>query len=1068
MIPILYETTETAFTSNGIGRLSDAISCIVTEERNGPYELEMQYPITGQYFDELTHSRIIFAAPADGKSGQPFRIYRIEKPLDGICTIYAEHISYQLNHIPVMPFQASTCAEALARLVTYAGQACPFTVWTDKTVAAQFSVTEPRAFRELLGGSSGSILDVYGKGEYEFDKYLVRLYVNRGNDTGVTIRYAKNLTDLVNDENIEETYTGVCPFWKDSETGTLVTLPEISLWADTAANYPYKRTKIVDFSDEWESAPTVAQLRARTQTYIDANNIGIPKVNIDVEFVPLWQTSGASLGQPELNLVLDGATVNGNTVTGVEGTVTGDTVYLSNARFSISRTEYQALERVNLCDTVTIIYDALGVSATAKVIKTVYNVLKDRYDSIEVGDAKTTLASQIIGIEQEIERNNVSLDISDELKAYVDHQTNLISGGLGGYVVLNPNADGEPQEILIMDSDDMNTAVNVIRMNKNGIGFSTTGYSGPYTSAWTIDGIFNADFIGAGQMSGAYVKAHTISAAHMTISDPTNFVTVLEQYQESMLDSDNVLGGTIISGGYVGKSAAANGYLAMSDIMAAAFVYGDQLYYEFEAFAPSTKTVQLGVILYDDTQTEVERFYTPEITLTTSTRVVSGTLYLDYVHWDENGLPVFNMATISGDTMALPNGAVSNGTLTFSHRDSEWVYYAIVLIDSSGTQVYYRRAVVRRKNGGTLIVDGSITAEKIAAGAITASKIAAGAITAGNIDLYGKMGVYTDSSLSTNGGYIGYMSGSTYSGTTDGIAIMDSASKNFMIATTSGVRMTNGSGSTVSDLYIANGLLRYVSSGVGGVYLQGNVYLNTANGTAYSGAAYLGPDLYIKSASGTTLVQISSATGEYGEIAVLNSDGHTLVYVGRQNTHGFIGVSNSSGVRRAQMGVNADGYGNLWVRNASNNQVATLTANENGAALYLFDSASTPANRATLYTTASGGYLQLVDTTASAILTRPMISRLGDLSTGYMILSIANYNYTTTSTVEVGSAVAISISITAVSGAAGYIIIPARLLNCVVSVQPTIGTNNILTAALQNVSSIATTLSCTFQVIAYK
>lgn len=620
MIPVLYETTETAFASNGIGRLADALSCIVTEERNGPYELEMQYPITGQYFSELQHSRIIYAVPSDGTSAQPFRIYRISKPLDGICTIYAEHISYELNHIPVMPFTASSCAAALAGLKTHSGQTNPFSVWTDKSVVGNYTVTEPRSFRDLLGGSSGSILDVYGKGEYEFDKWAVKLYVNRGVNSGVVIRYAKNLTELVNDENIETVYTGVCPFWKDNQTGTLVTLPEVAVWADTAANYPYKRTKIIDASDQFQSAPTVAQLRQWATNYITNNDIGIPKVNIDFSFVPLSQTYGSSVGYPLAVLVLPSATVNGDTVEGVDGSVDGDTLYLDGARWALTTEDYRTLERIHLCDTISVVYDALGVSATAKVIKTVYDVLRDRYESLEVGDARTDLATQIVDIETSIKEQTVDLDISDELREYVDHQTALLTGGLGGYVVMHSSTGGEePDEILIMDTDDTDTATNIIRMNRNGIGFSSSGYSGPYVSAWTIDGVFNTAFIGAGSITGNQIRA--------------------------------------------------------------------------------------------------------------------------------------------------------------------------------------------------------------------------GSITAGNLSLYGKMGVYTDATLGTNGGYIGYMSGSTGSSTTDGIAIMDSASNNYVMATSNGVRMTNNVSGTSASLFMSNGVLQYSSTATGLAYFKGNVYLNHDTAT-YSGVTY--------------------------------------------------------------------------------------------------------------------------------------------------------------------------------------------------------------------------------------
>lgn len=510
MIPILYAETEQAFTNRGLGGLSDAITCTVTEERNGIYELYMQYPADGKHFDDIKESRIISAVPADGKRPQPFRIYRITKPLNGICEIYAEHISYQLNSIPVMPFTAGSVTEALNGLITHSAQDNPFTVWTDKSVAGNYTLDHPETFRALLGGVQGSILDVYGTGEYEFDQYLVRLWLHRGYDTGVTIRYGKNLVDLSQDSSIADTITGVCPYWLNAETGALVTLPEKAIWSEAADNYPYKRTRVLDFTSDFEEEPTVDQLRTRAQKYIKDNNIGIPKTSITVEFVPLWQMNGVSIGTPQKNLVIPGAEIQDDTLTNVNGYVEGDILYLNDASWSITYDDYKVLERVNLCDTVTVVYDKLGVSATAKIIKTVYNVLKDRYDSMEIGDAKTNLADTINGISDQVS-DQVQNEISS-VRTWVDHQTQLITGGLGGNVVLNYNAAGQPYEILIMDSAEMATAVHVLRMNVNGIGFSQNGYNGPYTSAWTLDGVFNADFIQTGTLNANLITTGTMLA----------------------------------------------------------------------------------------------------------------------------------------------------------------------------------------------------------------------------------------------------------------------------------------------------------------------------------------------------------------------------------------------------------------------------------------------------------------------------------------------------------------------------------------------------------------------------
>ena len=463
MTPILYESTETNFTSNGLGRLPDAIECVVTEERNGAYELRMMYPIDGLHFSDIQKNRFIYAVPADGKGKQPFRIYSISKPLDGIVEINAEHISYQLSHIPVSPFEAGSLAAALVGLKDNAAEACPFTFWTDKTVTGNFKVTEPVSLRSRLGGVEGSLLDVYGTGEYEFDHYTVKLHLHRGTNNGVTLRYGKNITDIKQEENIANTYTGVMPFWKGDVDGTETTimLTEKVLHSANAANFPYQRTIPLDLSSNFENQPTEAQLRSAANSYMTSNDIGVPAVSIDVSFIALWQTE-----------------------------------------------EYKDvanLERVNLCDTVTVEFPALGVSAQAKVVKTEYDVLRDRYQSLELGDAKTNFTQTLSA---EISSNTSAmkqLPTKSYMQKAVDHATELITGGLGGHVVMKANADGEPEEILIMDTDDVNTAVNVIRINQAGIGFSTDGYDGPFSTAWTIDGHFVADFIDTGNLNATLI-----------------------------------------------------------------------------------------------------------------------------------------------------------------------------------------------------------------------------------------------------------------------------------------------------------------------------------------------------------------------------------------------------------------------------------------------------------------------------------------------------------------------------------------------------------------------------------
>lgn len=461
MIPTLYTPGTTTFTTNGRGRLSDAISCYVEEKRNGSYELEMVYPVDGIHFSDITHSCIITAKPADGKDKQPFRVYRISSPIDGKVTINAEHISYQLTHIPVNPIttEQTAVAQALQALKTNAAEPCPFTFWTDKTSQGSFYVKEPKSIRAKLGGTEGSILDAFGGGEYEWDGYTVKLYQHRGADNGVTLRYGKNIIDIEQELNIANTITGIYPYWKGQDGAggeTVVILPEKVIHHANAANFPYQRTIELDCSEKFQTQPTVAQLRAYATRYMSDTGIGVPKVSLNVSFVALWQTEEYKLIAP--------------------------------------------LERVNLCDTVTVIFEKLGISATAKVVRTRFDVLKDRYEEIELGDARTSLA-QAIKAEAENSAQAAARNSQSWLRAKLLEIENQIASATDGNILFDYDANGNRTQILAMDTQDLQTAQNVLVINYAGIG----GYSGGYGSnnfhlGMTTDGKVVAESIDTGTL----------------------------------------------------------------------------------------------------------------------------------------------------------------------------------------------------------------------------------------------------------------------------------------------------------------------------------------------------------------------------------------------------------------------------------------------------------------------------------------------------------------------------------------------------------------------------------------
>ena len=462
MIPILYDKTETEFKTLGIGPLSDAISCEVTEERNGSYELRMTYPITGVHYSDIVNEAIICAIHADGKDVQPFRIYKISRPINGKISVYAEHLSYQLSHIVVMPFTAHGAGNTLSGLIDNSIGDQPFSVWTDiANGTTEYNQTVPASFRSRLGGVSGSVLDCFG-GEYEFDQWAVKLHAHRGTNRGVSIEYGKNLVSVTQEENIANVVTGVVPMWKSNDGNTVVTLPEVMIESEYAERYTYKRNIVYDFSSDFQDQPTEEELRAKAESYVSSNLIGVPEVSIDVDFVALSDTE-----------------------------------------------EYKDLERerINLCDTVTVRFAELGIDTTAKVVKTVYDVLGERYTKVSIGSVKASIVDTVNSIQQ------TQKEDSDTFKSFVTStlakQKEIMTGGLGGHVIVN-YVNGYPSEIVIGDTDNIETMKHCIVINKNGIGFSN-GYNADVSSAWTIDGTFSADYILTGTLNAARIKAGIIS-----------------------------------------------------------------------------------------------------------------------------------------------------------------------------------------------------------------------------------------------------------------------------------------------------------------------------------------------------------------------------------------------------------------------------------------------------------------------------------------------------------------------------------------------------------------------------
>ena len=472
MKPILFESTAQTFTTNGIGILNDAAECRVREQRNGEYELTMQYPIDGLHYKEIINRRLIYAQVTPYGGQEPFRIYNISRPLSGLIEVQARHISYDQSGIPVTPFTAANAADAMKQLKSHAVVSNPFIFTTDKVTTANMTVTAPTSMRALLGGTEGSVLDTY-RGEFFFTHFLTQLLTSRGQNRGVVIRYGKNLIDLRQEENISKMYTGVYPYYVDSETGEITQLPDKIV--AVPGTFDFINILMLDVSGDFDSPPTAQQLILRAQSYINDNNLGIPTVSI-------------SLSYQDIARLMDSAAPP---------------------------------EMIKLCDTVTVIYEKLGIETTAKVTETEYDVLRDRYTSINIGDIRANIADTIYSNAQAVEQT--AIDLRTETGKAIANATQLITGTKGGNFVFQFNSDGKPMGFSIMDTDDVLT--NVWRFNLGGLGYSSKGYNGPFGTAITQDGKIVADFIQAGALSSENV---TVGGFTLSASSLRNGMTALD------------------------------------------------------------------------------------------------------------------------------------------------------------------------------------------------------------------------------------------------------------------------------------------------------------------------------------------------------------------------------------------------------------------------------------------------------------------------------------------------------------------------------------------------------------
>lgn len=494
MTPVLFEEGTNSFSNNGLGQLSDALSCTVTQVAGGEYNLELRYPLEGLHADEITGNRIIYAKPEINKSPQPYIIREIDKTLKDQIKVTARHRAFDLSFYACAEFGApdsspKTISQALSAISTNTAtiQTFPFTLTaipttsgdTWATATHDFTLQEPLSVRELLGTDEGRLISVYG-GEIEYDNYTVKIHEQRGADNGVSYRYGKNIKNISERINLDSLYTHAFSYWKgtsSSSTNTddgdyyVVRGSTIqALAAGYSSMFPSQRTLIIDASGEFEEAPSVADLNAYTNSYIASNKVGQPTVTISVDIVDLATAEEYS--------------------------------------------DISSLELVNLYDTVTVFFPMFGVNIKQRVSKIVFNVLREKNDSVTIGATDVALSDIIANTQRNIVKAKHDLKIWADLCS--ERANRATCGWYGGNIKKNYDTDTHSQEsMMIMNTDSESTAGKVIKADGGGLAISTDGSEGTYSYMLDFsdsDGVrFSDEFAASGSTNASFLARGAIN-----------------------------------------------------------------------------------------------------------------------------------------------------------------------------------------------------------------------------------------------------------------------------------------------------------------------------------------------------------------------------------------------------------------------------------------------------------------------------------------------------------------------------------------------------------------------------
>ncbi|MCD4923479.1 peptidoglycan DD-metalloendopeptidase family protein [Enterococcus faecalis] len=455
LIPVIFKPGEKDFTTNGLGRLIDVTRCEITEEANGKYELEMDYPAISRFSDYFENGYQIKAKPNDLEEYHIFEIKQTFKDtFTNSIVIYAQSRTYKLGNrqVRLVTVDNRNGAEAMRLIEQNMDEPCDIKLYSDINTASS-TVFEARNVLNCIAGEQGSLLQYWG-GEIKREPFKLSLLRRRGRDNVGTVRYGKDLKGLTIKFDWQSIVTKVLPFaeLQSGADGTSQRIYGNAVKSEYISKYPDVYAQYVQFTEE-QGVKDLASLNKVAGKYFTTLYPGSdkPKVSIELEIEKLTDSEEAK--------------------------------------------EFAKMRNYNLFDTFTVYHKLYDIDIQTKVTGIVYDVLAEKTIKITAGDIQVAFYKQQ---SQDFQEFIKTLTKKDYMSNFIDYITDLINGVKGGSILQYPK--NRPHTLYFMDTDSTDTAKNVIAINNQGIGFSTTGWKGPFRNAWTIDGILNADFIRAGKI----------------------------------------------------------------------------------------------------------------------------------------------------------------------------------------------------------------------------------------------------------------------------------------------------------------------------------------------------------------------------------------------------------------------------------------------------------------------------------------------------------------------------------------------------------------------------------------